>query len=145
MKHKKDVLIVEDKAADAELMIRTLKKNQLANKIILLKDGEEALNYVFSKGQYASRDTHKLPDAIFLDIKLPKVNGLEVLEKLKANEQTREISVIIVSSSRETSDIKTAYKLGANSYVVKPVGFTEFKKKIDQLGLYWLDVSEKPN
>ncbi len=144
MKHQElDLLIVEDNASDSELMIRTLKKNQLCNKIILTKDGEEALNYVFGKGQYADRDTHNLPGVIFLDIKLPKVNGLEVLRQLKENEQTQKIPVIIVSSSKEDPDIKSAYNLGANSYVVKPVGFNEFKEKIDQLGLYWLVVNEK--
>lgn len=144
MKHQElDLLIVEDNASDSELMIRTLKKNQLCNKIILTKDGEEALNYVFGKGQYADRDTYNLPGVIFLDIKLPKVNGLEVLRQLKENEQTQKIPVIIVSSSKEDPDIKSAYNLGANSYVVKPVGFNEFKEKIDQLGLYWLVVNEK--
>lgn len=145
MKHQElDLLIVEDNVSDSELMIRTLKKNQIYNKIILTKDGEEALNYVFGKGQYADRDMHNLPGVIFLDIKLPKVNGLEVLRQLKENEQTQKIPVIIVSSSKENHDIKSAYNLGANSYVVKPVGFNEFKEKIDQLGLYWLVVNEKP-
>jgi two-component system response regulator len=145
MKHQElDLLIVEDNASDAELMIRTLKKNQVFNKIILTKDGEEALNYVFGKGKYANRDTNNFPGVIFLDIKLPKVDGLEVLRQLKENEQTKKIPVIIVSSSKEDPDIKSAYNLGANSYVVKPVGFNEFKHKIDQLGLYWLVVNEKP-
>jgi len=145
MEHEKyDIVIVEDNPNDAELMVRSLKKNHLANKLILLKDGEQALDFLFCRGQYAGRDSSGSPNVIFLDLKLPKVDGLEVLKQVKSNEQTRKIPVIIVTSSKEDPDIAAAYDLDANSYVVKPVDFENFVKTMNQLGLYWLVVNEKP-
>lgn len=144
MREELEILIVEDNANDAELMMRTLKKNNLSNKIKLLEDGEKALDYIYCKGEYKDRDCANLPKIIFLDLKLPKVNGLEVLEKLKSDEMTKKLPVIIVTSSREDPDIERAYELGANSYVVKPVDFDDFVKSMVQLGLYWLLVNENP-
>lgn len=139
---KHDIVIVEDNPNDAELMVHSLKKNHLANKLIVLEDGEQALDYIFCRGQYAKRDSDELPKVIFLDLKLPKVNGLEVLEQVKSNDKTKKIPIVIVTSSKEDPDIDAAYNLGANSYVVKPVGFDQFKETINQLGLYWLVINE---
>ena len=144
MEHEKyDIILVEDNPNDAELMVHSLKKNHLANKLIVLEDGEQALDYIFCKGQYAERDSDELPKVIFLDLKLPKVSGLEVLEQVKSNDKSNKIPIVIVTSSKEDPDIKAAYNLGANSYVVKPVGFDQFKETINQLGLYWLVINEK--
>lgn len=142
MKHEFEIVIVEDNPNDAELMVRSLKKNRLANSMIVLEDGEQALDYIFCRSKYADRDSSELPTVIFLDIKLPKIDGLEVLRQVKSNEQTRKIPVIIVTSSKEDPDISTAYNLGANSYVVKPVNFNNFVETINQLGSYWLVVNE---
>lgn len=139
-----EIVIVEDNPNDAELMVRSLKQNRLANNLIVLEDGEQALDFIFCRGKYAERDLSKLPKVIFLDLKLPKVDGLEVLKQVKANKQTSKIPIIIVTSSKEDPDIATAYKLGANSYVVKPVNFNNFVETINQLGSYWLVVNEKP-
>lgn len=144
MKREFEIVIVEDNPNDAELMVRSLKKNRLANSLLVLEDGEQALDYIFCRGQYADRDLSGTPKVIFLDLKLPKVDGLEVLKQMKSNEQTRKIPVIIVTSSKEDPDISAAYNLGANSYVVKPVNFDSFVKTMTQLGLYWLVVSERP-
>ena len=144
MKHEKyDIIIVEDNPNDAELMVHSLNKNHLANKLIVLEDGEQALDYIFCKGKYAKRNSDELPKVIFLDLKLPKVSGLEVLEQVKSNDKSNKIPIVIVTSSKEDPDIKAAYNLGANSYVVKPVGFDQFKETINQLGLYWLVINEK--
>ncbi len=139
-----DIVIIEDDPNDAELMVRSLKNNRLANQLTILEDGEQALDYIFCRGQYEDRDSSGTPRVIFLDLKLPKVNGLEVLKQVKSNESTRKIPVIIVTSSKEEPDIATAYDLGANSYVVKPVDFDDFAKTINELGSYWLEVNEKP-
>lgn len=144
MKHEFEIVIVEDNPNDAELMVRSLKKNRLANSLVVLEDGEQALDFIFCRGQYADRDSTGSPKVIFLDLKLPKVDGLEVLKQMKSNEQTRKIPVIIITSSKEDPDIAAAYDLGANSYVVKPVDFDNFVEKMNQLGLYWLAVNEKP-
>ncbi len=144
MEYKKyDIILVEDNPNDAELMVHSLKKNHLANKLIVLEDGEQALNYIFCRGQYAKRDSDEFPKVIFLDLKLPKVNGLEVLKQVKSNNKTKKIPIVIVTSSKEDPDIEAAYNLGANSYIVKPVGFDKFKETINQLGLYWLVINEK--
>ncbi len=144
MKQEYEIVIVEDSPHDAELMVRSLKKNRLANSLIVLEDGEQALDFIFCRGKYTGRDSIGSPKVIFLDLKLPKVDGLEVLKQVKSNEQTRKIPVIIVTSSKEDPDIATAYDLGANSYVVKPVDFDNFVEKMNKLGLYWLAVNEKP-
>ena len=143
MKREFEIVIVEDNPNDAELMVRSLRKNRLANSLIVLEDGEQALDFIFCQGEYADRDIFRPPKVIFLDLKLPKVNGLEILKQIKSNKLTRKIPVIIVTSSKEDPDIVAAYDLGANSYVVKPVDFDNFMKMVNQLGLYWLVVNEK--
>lgn len=133
-----EILLVEDNAADAELTIRALHKVKIINNILHLKDGAEALDYLFGKGVFAKRDLTKLPKVILLDIKMPKVDGIEVLRQLKTNEQTKMIPVVIMTSSGEEQDIISSYRLGVNSYVVKPVGFEDFAKAVSELGLYWV-------
>jgi len=145
MKHEEyEILIVEDNPQDAELMVRSLKKRHLANMLIVVEDGEEALDFILCRGQYKERDIKRPPKVIFLDLKLPKVNGLEVLKEIKSHKLTKKIPVVIVTSSREDPDVQAAYDLGANSYVVKPVNFESFSETMSQLGLYWLVVNEKP-
>jgi two-component system response regulator len=140
-----EILLVEDNPQDAELMIRALRKQNLANQIHIAEDGAEALDFIFCNGKYVDRDFSKSPKVIFLDLKLPKVSGLEVLQELKSNPLTRTLPVVVVTSSRENPDIKKAYELGVNSYVVKPVNFDDFLKAMSQIGLYWLLVNEIPN
>jgi len=139
-----EILLVEDNPQDAELMIRALRKQNLANQIYVAEDGAEALDFIFCNGKYADRDFSKSPKVIFLDLKLPKVSGLEVLQELKSNPLTQTLPVVVVTSSRENPDIKKAYELGVNSYVVKPVNFDDFLKAMSQIGLYWLLVNEAP-
>jgi two-component system response regulator len=139
-----DILLVEDNPQDAELTVRALKKHNLANRLFTVEDGVEALDFVFCRGKYATRDNGHSPKVVLLDLKLPKVSGLEVLRALKQDERTRFIPVVIVTSSREDPDIKTAYGLGANSYVVKPVDFDAFAQAVSSLGMYWLLVNQPP-
>jgi two-component system response regulator len=137
-----EILIVEDNPNDAELTIRALKKNNLANIIHVVEDGEEALDFLFCRGKYIENSFLKPLKVIFLDLKLPKISGLEVLSEIKSNPETKVLPVVIISSSRENPDIKTAYELGANSYVVKPVNFEDFLQAMSHAGLYWLLVNE---
>ena len=139
-----DILLVEDNPRDAELTIRALRKSNLANRLITVEDGAEALDFIFCRGKYATRDSGHPPKVILLDLKLPKVSGLEVLRALKQDDRSRAIPVVVVTSSREDPDIKTAYGLGANSYVVKPVDFDAFAEAVSSLGLYWLLVNQPP-
>jgi two-component system response regulator len=139
-----EILLVEDNPQDAELTVRTLRKHNLANKLHVVEDGADALDFIYCRNKYAQRDISHSPKIVFLDLKLPKVSGLEVLRQLKGDEKTRSIPVVIVTSSREDPDIKQAYALGANSYVVKPVDFDEFQGTVTQLGLYWLLVNQPP-
>lgn len=133
-----EILLVEDNPHDAEMTIRTLKKINLANRLIHLKDGAEALDFIFAKGAYADRSINDRPKVILLDIKMPKVDGIEVLRQIKSNPDTKRIPVVIMTSSKEEQDIITSYNLGVNSYVVKPVDFDGFAKAISELGFYWL-------
>jgi len=139
-----DILLVEDNPRDAEMISRAIRKQNIANPLSVVEDGAEALDFVFCRGQYAGRDISSQPKVVLLDLKLPKVNGLEVLKAIKADENTRTIPVVIVTSSQEDPDIKTAYALGANSYVVKPVGSDDFIDAMSKLGLYWLLVNKPP-
>jgi two-component system, response regulator len=139
-----DVLIVEDNPNDAELTIRALKKQGLANNLYLVEDGAEALDFVFCRGKYEQRQFCQPLKVIFLDLKLPKISGLEVLREIKGNPKTKKLPVVIVTSSKEDPDIKTAYDLGANSYVVKPVDFDGFINAMSNTGLFWLLVNESP-
>ena len=136
--NKVEILLVEDNPHDAELTIRALKKANLANQLIHLRDGAEALDFLFGKGLYADRNIGNKPKVILLDIKMPKVDGIEVLRQLKLHEATRTIPVVIMTSSKEEQDIITSYDLGVNSYVVKPVDFEGFAKAVSELGFYWL-------
>jgi len=135
---KVEVLLVEDNPHDAEMTIRALKKVNLANRLIHVKDGAEALDFIFSRGIYADRHAEDKPKVILLDIKMPKVDGIEVLRQLKSNDSTKTIPVVIMTSSKEEQDIITSYNLGVNSYVVKPVDFEGFAKAVSELGFYWL-------
>ena len=139
-----EVLLVEDNLSDAEMTIRALKKNNLANRLLHVKDGAEALNFLFSEGAYIGRPLETTLKVILLDLKIPKVSGKEVLTKIKSNELTRKIPVVVLTSSREDPDIKECYRLGANGYVVKPLEFDDFHRAISELGLYWLIVNEPP-
>jgi two-component system, response regulator len=139
-----EVLLVEDNATDAELTIREFKKHNLANNLAWVKDGAEALDFLFARGKYADRNIHSKPKIILLDLRLPKVDGLEVLTKIKSDPRTREIPVVVLTSSKEDKDIKESYKLGANSFIVKPVNFDSFSEVVTQIGLYWLLINEPP-
>jgi len=139
-----EILIVEDNPNDAEMALRALKKNNLTNNVLVVIDGEEALDFIFHKNKFVNRDGFNQPKIILLDLKLPKVDGLEVLKELKNNEETKMIPVIVLTSSKEESDILESYKLGVNSYIVKPVDFDKFVEAVRQLGLYWLLLNESP-
>src|SRR6266481_6614295 len=138
------ILLVEDNADDEALTMRALSKNNITNKIVIARDGVEALDYLFGTGMYAGRDTSMQPELILLDLKLPKVDGFEVLKKLRADERTKLLPVVILTSSKEQQDVVNGYGLGANSYVRKPVDFQDFVDAVLQLGLYWLVLNERP-
>lgn len=142
---KVDIVLVEDNLDDAELSIRALNKNRIANSLIHLKDGEEALDYIFCKGIYENRNIRDIPKVILLDIKMPKIDGIEVLKRIKADPGTKLIPVVLLTSSKEEKDILESYQLGANSYIVKPVNFDSFVKAVSDLGLYWLLLNQLPN
>jgi two-component system response regulator len=144
MKNEVEILLVEDNMSDAELTIRALKKNNLANKLIHVKDGAEALDFIFAQGEYSERQMENTPKVILLDLKMPKVNGIEVLRRLKEDERTRKIPVVVLTSSSEDPDIQTCYALGVNSYVAKPVEFSLFAKVVTDLGFYWMIVNQSP-
>jgi two-component system response regulator len=140
----KVILLVEDNPDDELLTLRALRKNNVLNKVVVARDGVEALDYLFGTGEYAGRDTSVTPQLILLDLKLPKIDGLEVLKRLRADERTRLLPVVILTSSREQQDMLDGYGLGANSYVRKPVNFEQFVQAIEQLKLYWLILNEAP-
>ncbi len=139
-----DIILVEDNKSDAMLTTRALKKHNLANSLIHLVDGAQALDYIFGRGEFEGRNIQDRPRVIFLDIKMPKVSGLEVLTVLKSDERTKQIPIVMMTSSQEEKDIIESHKLGVNSYVVKPVGFENFSKTIADLGFYWLVVNNTP-
>ena len=138
------ILLIEDNPNDELLTLRAFKKNNIANEVVVARDGAEALDYLFGTGRYAGREVKDLPAIVLLDLKLPKVNGLEVLRRLRADERTRLLPVIVLTSSIEEQDVMMSYKLGANSYVQKPVDFENFCEAIRQLGIYWLLVNVLP-
>ncbi len=139
-----EILMVEDNPTDAELALRALKKSNLANKVFWVKDGAEALDFIFAAGKYSNRDINVKPKVILLDLRLPKVDGMEVLRRIRSDERTKLIPVVILTSSREDKDIVESYRLGANSYIVKPVEFENFSKTVSELGYYWLLLNKEP-
>lgn len=145
IENRVEILLVEDNMSDAELTIRALKKQNLANNLIHLKNGAEALDFIFARGVYAIRDAEKFPKVILLDLKMPKINGFEVLKEIRADKRTKTIPVVVLTSSKEDPDIEACYALGANSYIVKPVEFDSFFKAVSELGLYWLLLNQIPH
>ncbi len=140
----KFILLVEDNPDDVELTLRSLRKNNIMNEVVVVGDGVEALDYLLGTGAHAGRDLSVMPAVILLDLKLPRIDGLEVLRRLRADERTELLPVVILTSSKEEQDLINGYKLGANSYVRKPVDFTQFSEAVKQLGLYWLLLNEPP-
>ena len=141
---KKIILLVEDNPDDEAMTLRALKKNNIQNEVVVARDGEEALNYLFGDAGAGSGKKPPLPMVVLLDLKLPKVDGLEVLRRIRADSRTRLLPVVILTSSKEEQDLSSGYSLGANSYVRKPVDFTQFVEAVRQLGLYWLILNEPP-
>jgi len=140
-----EILLVEDNPTDAELCLRALKKRKLANRLVWVKDGAEALDFIFGTGTYAGRGVPNGPKVVLLDLRLPKADGLEVLRKVKADERTKTIPVVVLTSSKEDRDVTECYKLGANSFISKPVEFEAFAETVAELGLYWLLVNRPPS
>ena len=141
---KKIILLVEDNPDDELLAIRALEKNNIMNEVVVARDGAEALDYLFGSGAYTGRDMSMMPQIILLDLKLPKIDGLEVLRRLRHDERTKLLPVVVLTSSKEERDLTESYSLGANSYIRKPVNFAQFTEAIRQLGLYWLVLNESP-
>lgn len=139
-----EVLLAEDNPADVELILRAFEKHKLVNKVYVAKDGAEALDFVFCTGAYAARDIRRPPKVVILDLKLPKVNGKEVLRRIKSDERTKIIPVVIMTASQEESDVFESYNLGVNSYIVKPVDFEKFADTIRELGMYWVFINKPP-
>jgi len=139
-----EILLVEDNPNDVEMTLRALKENNLANHVVVVTDGEEALDFIFARGAFSDRKVENGPKVIILDLKLPKVDGLEVLRSLKGDARTNVIPVVVMTSSKEESDIVTSYRLGVNSYIVKPVDFDKFMAAVKDLGLYWLLLNQPP-
>lgn len=145
MNNQADIILIEDNPFEAELAFHSFEKNHLINRVIHLDDGAEALDFIFSKGNYESRIGLPNPKLILLDLNLPKINGIEILKQIKANEKTRNIPVVIMTSSREEKDIIESYNCGVNSYLVKPVNFETFTKSITNLGFYWVILNQTPS
>jgi CheY-like chemotaxis protein len=142
--NEKIILLVEDNPDDVTLTLRALKKNNILNEVVVAKDGVEALDYLFGAGIYAGRDTSVVPVVTLLDLKLPKIDGLEVLKRVRANDKTKLIPIVILTSSKEENDLINGYSLGANSYIRKPVDFEQFNIAVRELGLYWILLNESP-
>ncbi len=138
-----DIILIEDNSDDAELTIRALKKNKIPCNIVHLKDGAEALEFIFCTGKFLKRNIDSKPKVILLDLNMPKVSGIDVLRRIKSDMRTRAIPVIVLTSSRESPDVQTCYQLGANSYIVKPVGYENFTEAITELGLYWMLLNQQ--
>ena len=145
MQNEKNILLIEDNPDDELLTILAFNHNNILNEVVVAHDGAEALDYLFGKGEYATRDVKNLPQIVLLDLKLPKIDGLGVLKQIRANPLTKHLPIIILTSSKEEMDILQSYALGANSYIRKPVDFEQFSEAIKQLGLYWLVLNELPH
>jgi CheY-like chemotaxis protein len=141
---EKIILLVEDNPDDVTLTERALKKSHILNKLVVAKDGAEALDYILGTGNYSDRDMNSMPEVVLLDLKLPKIDGLEVLKRIRSDKRTKLLPVVILTSSKEENDLINGYTLGANSYIRKPVNFNQFVEAIHQLGLYWLVLNESP-
>lgn len=139
-----EILLVEDNPYDAEMVLHTLKKANLTNRIHVVKDGEEALDFIFRRGQYADKSYAARPKVVLLDLKLPKIDGIEVLRQIRNNPATKKMPVVVLTSSKEGRDIEECYSLGVNSYIVKPVDFAQFSESVKNLGLYWLLLNQPP-
>jgi CheY-like chemotaxis protein len=139
-----EILLIEDNPLDAEMALRALKKNKLSNKILVVSDGVEALDFIFARERFAGKGKYNLPKMILLDLKLPKINGIEVLKEIKSHPDTKVIPVIALTSSQEETDIVESYKLGVNSYIIKPVDFDKFVEAVRHLGFYWLLLNKNP-
>ena len=144
MQKQKIILLVEDNPDDELLAVRALRKNNIGNEIVIARDGVEAMDYLFGTGQYSGRDLSEMPQIILLDLKLPKIDGLEVLRRIRSDDRTKLLPVAVLTSSREEKDLVDSYSLGANSYIRKPVDFDQFCESVRQLGLYWLVLNEVP-
>ena len=142
--NNKIILLIEDNKDDVALTLRALKKNNILNEVRAIGDGAEALDYLFGQGKHVGREANALPAVVLLDLKLPKVGGIEVLQRLRANDKTKLLPIVILTSSKEEQDMINGYKFGANSYIRKPVDFTQFTQAVQQLGLYWLGLNEPP-
>ena len=139
-----EILVVEDNPDDVELTLRAFRKSNVANEVIVVRDGVQALDYLFATGEYAGRDPNALPQVVLLDLNLPRIDGLEVLQRVRAHPRTKLLPVVILTSSTEEQDLVSGYSLGANSYVQKPVDFEQFADSVKQLGLYWLLLNHPP-
>ena len=144
-KVKKIILLAEDNPDDVLLTERAFKKSNILNELIIVRDGAEALEYLFAEGKYKERDPNIMPELILLDLKMPKLDGLQVLKRIRADDRTKQLPVVILTTSKEEKDIVTSYCLGANSYITKPVDFDQFIEAVNQLGLYWLVLNQPPN
>jgi two-component system, response regulator len=140
----KIILLVEDNPSDIGLTQRALTKSHIANEMVVTEDGQDALDYIFAGGKYAGRNVNEMPALVLLDLKLPRVDGLEVLRRIRADERTKRIPVVILTTSKEEQDVAQSYDLGANSYIRKPVDFKQFVESVERLGLYWLVMNEPP-
>jgi CheY-like chemotaxis protein len=138
------ILLVEDNSSDEELTLRALRKSNIMNKVVVARDGSEALDYLFGRGAYAGRDTNDVPQVILLDMNLPKIGGVDVLRAIRADERTKLLPTVILTSSKEDKDLAKGYASGANSYIVKPVDFDQFAEAVRQLGMYWLVLNQPP-
>ena len=144
MNNEPEILLVEDSQEDVDLTLHTLRREKLANKIFIVRDGEEALDFLFCRAAFADRSFDHYPKLVLLDLKLPKVNGMQVLQQLKNDPRTKSIPVVILTSSKEERDLIDSYNLGANSYIQKPVDFEQFRQTVKQMGLYWLVTNQSP-
>ena len=138
------ILLVEDNSSDEELTLRALRKNNIANQVVVARDGAEALDYLFAKGAHAGRKTKDIPEIVLLDLNLPRIGGIEVLRAIRADERTKILPVVVLTSSKEDRDLMGSYQSGANSYIVKPVDFMQFAEAVRQLGMYWLVLNQRP-